>query len=536
MTTEVRETEQKYEAEPDVALPPLQELPQVATVSEPEAETLTAVYYDTGDLRLLKAGVTLRRREGGADEGWHLKLPDGAEGTSGRAAGASSRREIRLSLGQGDRDRLDRHAGDGGDPVPEELARLVRAHARGAALGPVARIETRRRTTTLRDAAGTSLAEIAQDEVAAQSLGASTTVTRWNEIEVELTGGGPRLLRATAERFRRSGLRPAGRSAKLERALAADAWPPGSTAQDAAGRRLTRRSRAGEIALAYLDAQAARLKALDPGVRRDQPDAVHQMRVTTRRLRAALQAFPMVVPRSTAPLLDELRWLGQVLGDARDAEVLDEYFHAGLASTPVDLVIGPAQARVTAHFAPVQAAARNAVLEALDSQRYFEILDDLDRLLDEPLQTAAARQPAAEILPQAVAHAYRRANRRMRRARRVPAGAARDVALHEARKAAKRARYAAEAVEPAFGKKARRFAKRMKAVQSVLGDHQDAVTARAVAREIGVQAHLAGENAFSFGLLNERAHRDALEYQRQARSTWKRASRHKARRWLSHTR
>ena len=225
-----------------------------------------------------------------------------------------------------------------------------------------------------------------------------------------------------------------------------------------------------------------------------------------------------------------------MLGDARDAEVLDEYFHAGLAGTPVELVIGPAQARVTAHFAPVQAAARNAVLEALDSQRYFEILDDLDRLLDEPLQTAAARRPAAEILPQAVAHAYRRANRRMRRARRVPAGAARDVALHEARKAAKRARYAAEAVEPAFGKKARRFAKRMKAVQSVLGDHQDAVTARGVAREIGVQAHLAGENAFSFGLLNERAHRDALEYQRQAESTWKRASRHKARRWLSHTR
>ena len=97
----------------------------------------------------------------------------------------------------------------------------------------------------------------------------------------------------------------------------------------------------------------------------------------------------------------------------------------------------------------------------------------------------------------------------MHRAKRAPAGAARDVALHEARKAAKRARYAADAAEPALGKQARRFAKRMKAVQSVLGDHQDAVTARTVAREIGMQAHLAGENAFSFGLLNERAHRDA---------------------------
>ena len=76
----------------------------------------------------------------------------------------------------------------------------------------------------------------------------------------------------------------------------------------------------------------------------------------------------------------------------------------------------------------------------------------------------------------------------------------------------------------------------MKAVQSVLGDHQDAVTARAVARDIGLQAHLAGENAFSFGLLNERAHRDAVEYQRLARPVWRRASRRKARRWLAGSR
>jgi CHAD domain-containing protein len=87
-----------------------------------------------------------------------------------------------------------------------------------------------------------------------------------------------------------------------------------------------------------------------------------------------------------------------------------------------------------------------------------------------------------------------------------------------------------------FGQQARRFAKRMKAVQSVLGDHQDAVTARTAARAIGMQAHLAGENAFSFGLLNERAHRDAVEYQRRARSVWRRAARHKARRWLDGSR
>jgi CHAD domain-containing protein len=538
MTTEVRETEQKYEVDAGVALPSFANLPEVAAVSEPEQETLTAEYYDTVDLRLLKAGITLRRREGGSDEGWHLKLPDADKGTAGRTAGASRRREIRLTLDQGDRDLIDRRRKSGGDPVPAELASLVRAHARDASLRPVARIETRRRLTTLRDAAGTSLAEIAEDEVAAQSLGASTMLSRWNELEIELTGGRPRLLRAAAERLRRSGLRPAGRSAKLERALATDARRPAGSGHSGApagtGHRAAARPQAGQVVSAYIDEQAARLKALDTAVRREEPDAVHQMRVTTRRLRAGLQAFPTVLPGSaTAGLRDELRWLGQVLGDARDAEVLEQYFQAALSDLPAELVIGPAKARVTAHFAPEQAAARKAVLKALDSRRYFRLLDDLDRLVDDPPQTPAATVAADEILPQAVAHAYRRTKRRMRRATLAPAGGARDVALHEARKAAKRARYAADAAEPVFGKRARRFAKRMKAVQSILGDHQDAVTARTVARAIGMQAHLAGENAFSFGLLNERAHRDAREYQRQARSVWKRAARRKARRWLS---
>jgi CHAD domain-containing protein len=541
MTTEVRETEQKYEAEGDVALPSLADLPQVAAVSEPEQETLTAEYYDTDDLRLLKAGITLRRREGGSDEGWHLKLPDAAAGTAEKTAGASRRREIRLTLDQGDRDRLDRRRKSGGDPVPAELAGLVRAHARDASLRPVARIETRRRLTTLLDAAGTSLAEIAVDEVAAQSLGASTTLSRWNEVEIELTGGRPRLLRAAAERLRRSGLRPAGRSAKLERALAADA-PPSVASASPGGRhdgaaRADGRPQAGDVVSAYVRDQAGRLKALDAAVRRDEPDGVHQMRVTTRRLRAALQAFPMVLPESaTTGLRDELRWLGRVLGEARDAEVLERHFEAALAELPVELVIGPAKARVTMHFAPEQAATRKAVLKALDSRRYFRLLDELDRLVEDPPQTPAATAAADEILPQAVARAYRRTKRRMNRARQAPAGAVRDTALHEARKAAKRARYAADAAEPAVGKKARRFAKRMKAVQSVLGDHQDAVTARAVAREIGMQAHLAGENAFSFGLLNERAHRQAVECQRQARSVWKRAARRKTRRWLAGSR
>ena len=297
-------------------------------------------------------------------------------------------------------------------------------------------------------------------------------------------------------------------------------------------RGFTRRSPSGDVVLAYLGTHAAALRALDPDVRRDAPDSVHQMRVAARRLRSTLRAYRTIVSSpATQHMRDELKWLGGVLGEARDNEVLGDYLQARLADLPPELVLGPAQARVRAHFAPREASARNVFADALNSARYFTMLAELDRLLASP-PLAAAAEPARDVLPQAVARAYRRTRRAVRRARRADPGPARDAALHEARKAAKRARYAAEAAEPALGKKARRFAKRMKAVQSALGEQHDAVTARGVAREIGVRAHLAGENAFTFGLLQERADRDAADRQDQAMLAWKTAARRKYRAWL----
>jgi len=298
-------------------------------------------------------------------------------------------------------------------------------------------------------------------------------------------------------------------------------------------RQVSSRSSAGEAVLAYLDVQAARLAALGPAVRRDEADAVHQMRVAARRLRAALQAFPAVLPRqATAHLRDELRWLGQVLGTARDLEVLKAAFSSALDATPAEVVLGPARARLTRHFAPHEAAARQAAVDALDSPRYVALLDELHSLLSAPPQGKAATAPAARELPHAVGQAYRRTTRGMKRARQLPPGEARDLMLHEARKAAKRARYAAEVTRPVAGPPAGRFAARMKAVQSVLGDHHDAITAQAAAREIGVNAHLAGENAFTFGVLHERASHQAAAAQEQAVVAWNRAASRKSRRWL----
>jgi CHAD domain-containing protein len=306
-----------------------------------------------------------------------------------------------------------------------------------------------------------------------------------------------------------------------------------TTQTDAYTSKLNAKSTAGHAATAYLSEQAARLRTLEADVRRGEPDAIHQMRVTARRARATLAAFPAVWPSPvTARLRGELKWLGRALGGARDTEVLSARLHDDLDDLPAELVLGPAKARVTVHFAPRDADAREAVIQALDSPRFAGLLDELGQLLAAPPQTPRALAPARDVLPEAVARAYRRTARRMRRARRATAGPARDAALHEARKAAKRARYAAEAAVPVCGKKAKRFTKRIKALQSSLGDHHDAVTARTEARDLGIAAHLAGENAFSFGLLHERARRDALDREDQARHAWKRAKRRKSTAWL----
>jgi CHAD domain-containing protein len=505
MAVDVNETEAKYDAPAGAALPRLDGLPRVADTSRPTEEHLEAEYYDTDDLRLIRAGITLRRRRGGEDAGWHLKLP----------AGADTRREIRLPLGRT------------GRPVPGELAELVRAYTRREPLRPVARITTKRQRLTLLDQAGESLAEVAADDVSAQSLDGTATGSRWHEIEVELTGGGRKLLKAADQLLRRDGLRPAGRSAKLERALG------GQLPEQAHEAPLTSSSPAGQVVLAYLRTYAERLKSLDPMVRRDEPDAVHQMRVATRRLRSTLRSFGQIIRRDgTQRLAAELKWLGTVLGDERDGEVLAGHLQAGLREMPAELVIGPVQARVQGHFSSVRADARTALLEALGSERYFSLLDELDTLLAEPPFTPQAAGAAADVLPAAARRPYRQVRRRMRRARRAAAGQPTDAALHEARKAAKRARYAGEAMAPAIGKKARRFTQQMKKVQSVLGDHQDAVIARQVERDLGISAHLAGENAFSYGLLHGRDTCEAAQLQAQAWEAWRRAARPRYRGWM----
>jgi CHAD domain-containing protein len=275
---------------------------------------------------------------------------------------------------------------------------------------------------------------------------------------------------------------------------------------------LTARSPAAEVVLAYLRDQVTAIAHYDPLVRRDEPDAVHQMRVATRRARSALQAFGQVIEReATRPLGEELQWLAVTLGRVRDSEVLLARLTAELTAIPPALMVGPVEARISAHFTTEYAQAREAALRALDGQRYLHLLDDLDGLVADPPLTPLAGRKAAKVLAEPV----QRAGRRLQRAlAAVPAAADQDAAIHEARKAAKRARYAAEAAVPALGGKAGRQAAWTKELQQLLGDHHDSVVARAVLIDLARQARAAGEDTFSYGVMHQRQACQAADIER----------------------
>ncbi|WP_369379015.1 CHAD domain-containing protein [Streptomyces sp. cg36] len=500
-----REIERKYEATgDDVRLPDLTRVTGVASLVDKGVAELDAVYYDTRDLRLAADSLTLRRRTGGDDAGWHLKFP----------VATGIRDEIRAPLSP---------------DVPRALAALLRSRVRDGRLDPVVRLLSSRHVTHLLDADGALLAEVSVDAVRAVRLGpgpAGATAT-WTEVEVELADDGdPALLDRVGKRLRKAGLRPSASASKLARALAGTAPDVPGLPGPAASVRDGDEDSAGGHVLGYLRAQRDALVDHDPAVRRDLPDSVHQMRVATRRLRSAFKSYAKVLDRSvTDPVGEELKWLAGELGVDRDQEVLTERLQGHLAALPRTLVLGPVRSRLRTWSTARRSGSRRKTIAVLDSKRYLVLLDTLDALLAGPPLRPAAGRPAAEVVSKAVVKDYGRLAGRVVDALELDPGEPRDLALHEARKAAKRVRYSAEAARPALGAPARKFAQRMKAVQTVLGDHQDSVVAREALRGLAVQAHLAGESAFTWGLLYGREAAAAADRERELPEVWRAASR-----------
>ncbi|MDX3314039.1 CYTH and CHAD domain-containing protein [Streptomyces sp. ME08-AFT2] len=529
-----REIERKYESD-DSGLPDLTGVAGVASVLDQGVAELDATYYDTSDLRLAAAAITLRRRTGGSDAGWHLKLP----------VAAGVRDEIRAPLS---------------DTVPEELAGLVRARVREGQLVPVVRLRSDRDVRHLLDAKGRLLAEASVDAVRADRLFGGEGSAQWTEIEVELADGGdPALLDKLEKRLRKAGVRPSQSASKLARALAETAprkkrarakaaaeGDDGATAAakgkgDAKGKggakgtsaveanRTGRRApdqepvTAGDHVLAYARAQRDAILALDPAVRQDTEDAVHDLRVATRRLRSTFRSFRKVLDRAvTDPIGVELKWLAGELGVGRDQEVLAERLTDGLADLPHTLVSGPVGERLRTWAEAQHHGSRRRLLGVLDSARYLTLLDTLDAFVaDPPLRTAAEGKPA-KVLARAVRKDLQKVSDLVEQALAAPPGHDRDEGLHEARKKAKRTRYAAETATPAIGGPAKALAKSMKSLQSLLGEHQDSVMARQTLRELSAVAHAAGESAFTYGLLYGREERRAELVEKELPAVWER--------------
>jgi CHAD domain-containing protein len=367
------------------------------------------------------------------------------------------------------------------------------------------------------------LATLADDRVTAEAGGDTARLDAWRELEIELVNGSdPGLLDGAEPVLRKLGARPAKSSSKLARLLS-DRLP--------APERYGNRRSAGFAVGEYLRAQAELLRTHDVGVRTGRDDAVHQMRVTSRRLRSALNSFRRVLDRgATGDLAGELRWLGRKLAPVRDAEVLEKLVNKQVDAQPAELVMGPVRSSLTAYFAREEATAAKKALSTLDSPRYLALLRSLDRLLaDLPLTDKASRRAAPELKK-----AIRRANKRLKRAENALATASdRAAALHEIRKKAKQARYTGEAAAPAFGKRVESWTKKVKKIQSTLGDHHDRIVARGVLRQVGVQEYLLSHNAFTYGLLHRHNTAEADRLDDTYRVRWSRLAATSHPRWLT---
>ena len=290
------------------------------------------------------------------------------------------------------------------------------------------------------------------------------------------------------------------------------------------------RGSAGEVVQAQLAELTDRLHKQDARLRTEQPGSIHKLRIAARRIRSALKTYkPLLAPGSAEAVGEELRWLGQALAEARDAQVLRERLRLLVASEPPELVLGPVLNRIDDELRTAYRSGLEQALRALDSERYFRLLDALDQLVASMPLKPKADAPAREG-PPAAAQTRRQTSASCsptNRACRGP-GTQHDAALHEVRKKAKRFRYAAESARPVLGARAKALAVAAKQVQQALGEHQDSVIARQRLREYGAKAHVDGENGFSFGRMHALEQQHADEQEREFTTAWE-ALRHKKR-------
>lgn len=473
-----REVERKLRVSDGFALPDLVAAGIITALRTHPVRELTAVYHDTEALALFRWGTTLRRREGGPDEGWHLKLPvPGAE--------PGARDELHLPLSAG-----------GVGVVPAALADIVSPLTRGERLAPQVTVRTMRAPADLVDADGTTRLELSDDRVVAHDAD-GREVSTFREIEVEvLRADDPAahaLLEQVVSALIAAGAEP-GSMSKAAQALGPRATGPADVPEIPLP---TDGAFAADVVRSAIATHTRQFLLADVAVRRDLPDAVHRMRVAARRLRSVLRTFgPLLDPEWASMLRTELGWIASELGAIRDTEVLmarlDE--DADLLGEPDGAV---ARAVIDTRLQARIAAGRSGALAALRSDRHGWLIDDLVAAATAPRLRDGAYRPAEEVLPELLHRSWRSLAKAVLGLRiDGPADA-----WHAARIKAKRARYSVDAVTELMGPRTERLADALADVTEILGEHQDACVAQEFVRELASSAQ--GPEAFALGRLHD---------------------------------
>jgi CHAD domain-containing protein len=441
-------------------------------------------YLDTEDRRLDRAGYSVRLRRS-------RRLPPEATLKSLDGIGPDALR-IRLELAE---------QVEPGEPEALALARgpvgeRVRALIGSRKLVPLFDLQTRRRTFPLA-AGGVPSGELLLDETAIREPGGGLA-SRLRRVEVEVPEAALATVGPLVDDLRRScGLQPAVLS-KYEAGLAAtgghrvepESFGPMTFGPDDA---------IGFVALATLRRHFTKLLAKEPGTRvGDDIEELHDMRVASRRLRAAVALFGEFLPVAAERLRPELAWVGQTVGAVRDLDVQI----ADLDKLAADLPEADREAlvRLRALLLEERAQARAEMLQALDSPRYERFVRRFGAMLRS--RSGTRTSPARAVAPELVARRHRALRKAMKHAAAEPD----PSTYHRLRIVAKRFRYALEFLSDIYPGETARLVRRTVAFQDLLGDYQDANVATARLRALSSEHadELGPETVFAMGELAAR--------------------------------
>ncbi|WP_108667046.1 CYTH and CHAD domain-containing protein [Euzebya rosea] len=496
------EHEVKLDLHPTVELgDPVSDI-EGADVEHVDPVRLRATYFDTADLRLIRAGATVRYRPEADSDPWQVKHPIGDADTDGIVR--------------------DERAYPGNDEgPPAAVTSAVAALTRGAPLVPVATLLTER-TRVRVHADGQVAVEVTDDDVEAHVDG--RLVARFRELEVE--GDHDRIRREVVDRLVDAGASRSGNRPKLVRALGPAAEAPPDLVVPELPTPSTRVPVVDVVSRAML-VDLDRMIRFDPGTRLGEDvEALHQMRVATRRLRTTLRTYRPVLDREWADSLrDDLRPLAAALGAVRDLDVLVARVETDLAALdPADAVAGP---ELCALLQLRRDRARGVLLEQLEGPGYGELLDRLLAAATTP-RVLEPDAPAGPTLAPLVRQAWKGVRRAVAAGDDQPADDQHpDDHLHDVRLRTKRLRYAADAVQPALGQPAADLSRAAGRVQDVLGAWQDAVVAIEMFRTL--RDEVDPGVAYLLGVLAARAGRRRDRAAGRWPAAWRRLRRHRKR-------